>query len=246
MGRILHVSVNNKIATYRQRDGVIVCGNSDYQIQFTFDSEWGGFEKKTARFVWNGRRHDEEFTGDTCNVPIIQNATEVKVGVYAGNLSTTTPAVIGCYRSILCEGATLGGESSAESDERYANAAKASADRAEAAAARAEEAADRAEGGGGIGALKWENQDGDVTVSLESGGALTFEDKGDGNIIMRIGESSGGDLYEGVYEVTPKTTGQTMETKDKLMADDVNINAIPFFEVSNTSGGKTAYIGSEV
>lgn len=146
---ILHVGVANKIATFQKRDGCIVCGNSDYQIQFTFDSEWNAHTGKTARFIWNGQFVDVDFTGDTCNVPIIQNTYEVKVGVYAGDLRTTTSAVISCYTSILCEGATP----SVENDRNYANEAKEAADRAEESAKKAElyggttseEAAERAE-----------------------------------------------------------------------------------------------------
>lgn len=52
-----------------------------------------------------------------------------------------------------------------------------------------------------------------------------------------------GDIYNGPYEVTPKTTGQSLPTKRKTMADDVNIFAIPYFEVGNISGGCTVYIG---
>ena len=101
---ILHVNVVNKIATYLQRDGEIVCGNSDYQIQFTFDSEWDAHARKTARFIWNGKHLDVGFTGNVCDVPKLQNTTELKVGVYAGDLSTTTAAVIGCRQSVLCGG----------------------------------------------------------------------------------------------------------------------------------------------
>ena len=131
--KVLHVSVVNKIATYQKRDGNIVCGNSDYQVKFTFDSEWSAHNQKTARFIWAGQFIDVPFTGDTCNVPIIQNTDEVKIGVYAGNLQTTTSAVIGCVRSILCEGAAP----SVENDQYYANRARESADRAEAAAGNA-------------------------------------------------------------------------------------------------------------
>lgn len=99
----LNISVTNKIAKYLQRDGVIVCGNSDYQISFTFDSEWDKYEAKTARFIWNGKYWDQPFTGNVCPVPIIQNAVFVIVGVYAGDLRTTTPASIPCKRSILCD-----------------------------------------------------------------------------------------------------------------------------------------------
>lgn len=100
--RTLHISVNNKVATYLQRDGSIVCGNSDYSVKFTFDSEWAGVGTKTARFVWNGKYKDVEFVGDECDVPIITNADKVNVGVYAGELKTTTPATIPCEKSILC------------------------------------------------------------------------------------------------------------------------------------------------
>jgi hypothetical protein len=101
--RILHVVVNNKIATYSARDGHIVCGNSDYSLKFTFDSDWNAHTTKTARFIWNGMYYDVEFTGDECAVPIITGANEVTVGVYAGDLTTTTPATIPCERSILCD-----------------------------------------------------------------------------------------------------------------------------------------------
>ena len=135
---ILNVDVVNKIATFQKRGGCIVCGNSDYQIRFTFDSEWSEFPTKTARFITNGQFTDVDFTGDYCAVPILYDTTEVEVGVYAGELKTTTSAFIGCYRSILCEVA----KPSEENDRTHANEAKEAADRAEAAA---EEATERVE-----------------------------------------------------------------------------------------------------
>lgn len=52
--------------------------------------------------------------------------------------------------------------------------------------------------------------------------------------------------YEGEYEVTPSVEPQILETAQKTMKRDVEIKAIPFFNVSNSSGGSTVYIGSEV
>lgn len=52
--------------------------------------------------------------------------------------------------------------------------------------------------------------------------------------------------YEGEYIVTPKVQQQTMPTKDKTLKDDILVKEIPFFNVSNTSGGDTVYIGNEV
>ena len=102
---ILHIDVKNKIATYQQRDGFIVCGNSGYQIQWTFDSEWEGKPKK-ACFIWNGipTKDIEIDENGLCNVPLIGSASSVKVGAYtADQTMATTGAVIGCQRSILCE-----------------------------------------------------------------------------------------------------------------------------------------------
>ena len=103
MAKNICVAVNNKIATYIQRGGAIVCGNSDYTITFTFDSEWAAHEVKTARFLYNGITVDVVFEGNIVEVPILRNATSVSVGVFAGNLQTTTPAVIPCMKSILCD-----------------------------------------------------------------------------------------------------------------------------------------------
>ena len=101
--RDLHVIVNNKIATYLSRDGNIVCRNKDYQIVFSFDSEWDAYGMKVARFIWNDGYRDTPFTGNTVAVPEISNTDKLEVGVYAGELSTTTPAVIPCMGSILCK-----------------------------------------------------------------------------------------------------------------------------------------------
>lgn len=104
----LHIAVKNKVATYPRRDGAIVCGNNDYQIEFTFDEEWQD-KTKTARFRWNGANHDVNFTGNICKVPIINDAKSVMVGVFIGAAVSptlsSTPVVIPCERSILCSGA---------------------------------------------------------------------------------------------------------------------------------------------
>ena len=100
--KILHIDVRGKIATYRSRDGEIVCGNTDYKVQFSLDEEWEGLEK-TARFIWNGQYFDTPLLDDdSCVVPVISNAEAVVVGLYAENLHTTTSAIIYCKRSILC------------------------------------------------------------------------------------------------------------------------------------------------
>lgn len=85
---------------------IIVCGNSGYTIQFAFDAEWDAHTEKVARFVYYQkgamRAIDVPFSGNTARVPILSGITEVEVGVYAGDLQTTTPARIPCEKSILC------------------------------------------------------------------------------------------------------------------------------------------------
>ena len=63
-----------------------------------------------------------------------------------------------------------------------------------------------------------------------------------------IADVLGGDIeeYKGSYEVTPQVVGQTLPTANKAMRNDVKIKEIPFFKVSNNSGGNTVFIGSEV
>lgn len=103
----ININISNKRPTVIGTP-VIVCGNSGYSIDFSFDAEWSGSGLKTARFVYakGGAVQFQEvaFSGNTVQVPILSDIREVYVGVYAGELRTTTPARIPCDRSILCGG----------------------------------------------------------------------------------------------------------------------------------------------
>lgn len=91
---IINVTVRGKIARAEGR-ALIVCGNSDYAVRFDFDEEWSEYAVKTARFVSeDGSYNDVQFEGDTCAVPILRNTRTLLVGVFAGNLRTTTAALI--------------------------------------------------------------------------------------------------------------------------------------------------------
>lgn len=57
----------------------IVCGNSDYEVEFIFDEEWDEHSIKTARFRTNGKYTDVVFEGNICKMPIISNAKIVWV-----------------------------------------------------------------------------------------------------------------------------------------------------------------------
>ncbi len=94
------VTVRDKFAENTLRH-MYVCSNSDYQIRFDFDAEWAAHQVKTARFKYGSAYQDVVFTGDICPVPIIENAAVIYVGVYAGDLRTTTAAIIRSAPSIL-------------------------------------------------------------------------------------------------------------------------------------------------
>lgn len=52
------------------------------------------------------------------------------------------------------------------------------------------------------------------------------------------------DIYSGQYEVTPlPSVEQILRTKGKILANDVVIAPIPYYEVSNDAGGITVSIG---
>jgi hypothetical protein len=101
----IKITIANKHCTV-QGAPVIVCGNSDYTMTFTFDAEWDKATEKTARFsyVRDGvrRYQDVKLTGDTAAVPAVYGTRELQVGVYAGDLVTSTPARIPCKKSIVC------------------------------------------------------------------------------------------------------------------------------------------------
>lgn len=78
-----------------------VCSNSDFTVAFDFDAEWDAYSAKTARFRYNGNYQDIVFSGSECPVPVIPNAGIIEVGVYAGDLHTTTAAVVMAKPSIL-------------------------------------------------------------------------------------------------------------------------------------------------
>lgn len=106
----INIAVADKIATNMSPGVQIVCGNNDYTMTFSFDEEWKEHPLKTARFVYtrDGKVQYTEvvFSGTVAQVPVLSGITAVYVGVYAGELHTTTPARVLCQRSILCGGGT--------------------------------------------------------------------------------------------------------------------------------------------
>ena len=58
------------------------------------------------------------------------------------------------------------------------------------------------------------------------------------------GDTPADEIYAGSYVITPNPHEDgVLETRLKYMDEDVTIKKIPYAEVSNLSGGKTATIG---
>ena len=100
--KIINISVRDKIAGVVGRP-LYICGNSEFVVEFDLDDEWAEYEYKTARFSYGEEYQDVVFKGNQCPMPIIFNTWSVRVGVYAGELRTTTPAIFPAKKSILCE-----------------------------------------------------------------------------------------------------------------------------------------------
>ena len=49
--------------------------------------------------------------------------------------------------------------------------------------------------------------------------------------------------YAGDYNITPMQKQQIVQTANKLMDENLVVNAIPYTEVTNLSNGKTVTIG---
>lgn len=107
MSKTKHITIKDKVATYNEADGRIVCKNGGYEAEFIFDEEWDSYQVKRARFtvIINKKRKsvDIEFRGNKCPIPPLANTQFVEIGVYVPDeICTTTPATIGCDRSTLC------------------------------------------------------------------------------------------------------------------------------------------------
>ena len=57
-----------------------------------------------------------------------------------------------------------------------------------------------------------------------------------------LDNSSSYPTYDGSYDIIPRVDEQTLETKNKVLRDDVLVESIPYYQTSNPYGN-TVYIG---
>ena len=166
MDKTFNISVKNKRAKNLSKIPY-VCGNKDYRVAFDFDDDWNQYPIKTARFVTaDGTPYEETVIDNQCKFPQIMDTFRADVGVYAGDLVTTTPAVVECLRSIR---SGTGATPEVPEPDRYDQMMEA----INADALRAEEAANAAE-------EKLENmQERYYTPNVDEDGNLTWEPNAD-------------------------------------------------------------------
>ncbi len=97
----LKIEVREKIATLTSQNFQLVGGNSDYEVVFDFDKDWEQYNIKTALFVFADKTIEKVFEGNVCEGVSIENATICLIGVYSGDISTTTPACVSGIRQSI-------------------------------------------------------------------------------------------------------------------------------------------------
>ena len=95
----IHISVRNRVACQMDKT-VYLCGDGDFRAVFDLDAEWSELPVRTARFQTENGYTDVIFRGNSCPVPAIHYARKLEIGIYSGNLKTTTPARISIREGI--------------------------------------------------------------------------------------------------------------------------------------------------
>lgn len=97
--------------------GVIVCGNSDYTVTWELDEEWVDYDTKTMRVcLADGTYIDTVFSGTVCPVPVLSVTGWVSIGLFAGDIHTSTPATLIAVEAIT----TPAGSPAAPTEDVYA------------------------------------------------------------------------------------------------------------------------------
>ena len=98
------IHVSGKVALCPKR--YLISSNSDYVLQFTFDSEWDASPVKTARVIFDEQCVDLAFSGNSVALPKIPACTSLAVGVFSDSLATTA-AELGCIVSVADSDCTV-------------------------------------------------------------------------------------------------------------------------------------------
>ena len=88
------------------------------------------------------------------------------------------------------------------------------------------------------------SQQTDITFDNNDSFNVAFDEESTFDCVFDVGNGGGSsaDEYHGSYEVTPSNSEQTLQTKDKILLNNVTVHKTPYYEVSNIYGGKTVTI----
>lgn len=89
----IHVTVRNG-AAFQTDHSAYTAGDGESWVVFHMEDDWSGYPAKIARFQSENGYQDVMFRGEKCHIPVFTYAQKLEVGLYAGNLRTTTPARI--------------------------------------------------------------------------------------------------------------------------------------------------------
>lgn len=84
---------------------------------------------------------------------------------------------------------------------------------------------------------------GKIRQRAELSGYLTPSGRIVGSVQAIMVESDSFPIYRESYSVIPNVEPQIVNTKDKLLINNINVDSIPFFRADNPSGGQTVVIG---
>lgn len=100
---MIQMNVTNRIASVSGTP-CIICGNSDYTVQISCDAEWDAYPEKTLQIAYlcHGEmiRIRTEVQNVTASLPAVPEASEVFLGLEAGEIRTAAPARIPCIACI--------------------------------------------------------------------------------------------------------------------------------------------------
>lgn len=85
MANIINLTEENNILTFGGEPLSIVCGNTNYVLEFVFSEEWQSFSKKIAVFVVDGVKKTVGFEGNSCEVPAMPNSNYCLFYLLAGD-----------------------------------------------------------------------------------------------------------------------------------------------------------------
>lgn len=87
----IHVTVRDG-AAFQTDHTAYIAGDGETWVVFALEDDWSQYPAKVARFQTESGYQDVMFRGERCHMPVFTYAQKLEVGLYAGNLRTTTPA----------------------------------------------------------------------------------------------------------------------------------------------------------